>query len=447
VKDFIQQKFLTVPTNYCDWVKMKIRSKSLVFAMSISLLVPASLITTSAVAATTTLTIDSWRTDDAKIWKDILIPIYEKANPNVKLVFAPSPSNEYDSALSLRMKSKTAADIVMCRPYGLTKALIKDKHLTPITGLPGLQNFTKQSQQSWADAKGVPYCMPVASVGAGFYYNKNIFKELKLTVPKTQAEFIGVLEKIKKNGKYTPLVATGLSADSWALDQLGLQLVGPYYWKGDAGGVALDNGTKKVTDPEYVAAFEALASWKPYLPKAFSSVSYSDAEQLFILGRAAIAVDGSWSVKEMAPPGSNVGVFGAPVAKAGDKPYVQVLADFGFGINAASPSQVEAKKLLTWFSTKEFGQALANNLPGFFPLSKEKISIDNKTAQAWLNLRDGAIVTAPIGMDKMNTGTPNWFSVTTNLLNVMMTTKMTGKQAAAELQKSLESWYPPQKKK
>jgi hypothetical protein len=80
-------------------------------------------------------------------------------------------------------------------------------------------------------------------------------------------------------------------------------------------------------------------------------------------------------------------------------------------------------------------------------LSKEKISIDNKTAQAWLNLRDGAIVTAPIGMDKMNTGTPNWFSVTTNLLNVMMTTKMTGKQAAAELQKSLESWYPPQKKK
>ena len=35
--------------------------------MSISLLVPASLMTTSAVAATT-LTIDSWRTDDSKIW-------------------------------------------------------------------------------------------------------------------------------------------------------------------------------------------------------------------------------------------------------------------------------------------------------------------------------------------------------------------------------------------
>ena len=54
-----------------DNFKMKIRSKSLVFAMSISLLVPTSLMTTSAVAATkTTLTIDSWRTDDSKIWKE-----------------------------------------------------------------------------------------------------------------------------------------------------------------------------------------------------------------------------------------------------------------------------------------------------------------------------------------------------------------------------------------
>ncbi|KRO32860.1 MAG: hypothetical protein ABR64_01120 [Actinobacteria bacterium BACL2 MAG-121001-bin67] len=423
---------------------MRIKKASLMFAMSISLIIPASVI--PAVAAKTTLVIDSWRTDDSKIWNEILIPMYEKANPNVDLVWAPTPSNEYDSALSLRMKSGTAADVIMCRPYGLTKAFIKDKHLLPITGLPGLQNFTKQSMQSWADASGVPYCMPVASVGAGFYYNKNIFKELKLKVPKTQKQFIRVLKKIKKNGKYTPIVAAGLDADNWALDQIGLQLVGPYYWKGDAGGVALDNGTRKVTDPEYVAAFEAMASWKPYLPKTFSSISYSDAEQLFILGRAAIAVEGSWSVKEMAPPGSNVGVFGAPVAKAGDKPYVQVLADFGFGINSASPSQAEAKKLLTWFSTKEFGQALANNIPGFFPLSKEKISVDNKTAQAWLDLRNGAIVTAPIGMDKMNTGSPNWFSVTTNILNKMMTTKMTGKEAAAELQKSLESWYPPQMK-
>jgi len=433
-------------TNYCDWETMKIKKASLIFALGISLIIPASVLATSAVAATTTLTIESWRTDDSAFWKNTLIPMYEKAHPGVKINWAPTSANEYDSALGIRIKGKTAGDVIMCRPYGTTKTFIKNKNLIPLTGLPGLSNFTTQSEQSWSDANGVPYCVPAASVGAGFYYNKDIFAKLNLTPPKTQAELITVLDKIKKDGRYTPIALAGTSADSWALDQMGLELVGPYYWKGDAGGVALDNGTRKATDPEYVAAFSALASWKPYLSKAVSTNSYTDAEQLFILGRAAILVDGSWSVKEVAPPGKNVGVFGAPVAKAGDKPYVQVLADHGFGINSASPNQAEAKKLLTWFTTKEFAQAYANGLPGFFPLSKEKISIDNPMAQAWLNLRDGAVIAAPIGMDKMNTGTPNFFSVMTNILNVMMTTKTTPEQAAAQFQKSLSSWYPPQAK-
>lgn len=425
---------------------MKISKVSLVLATSIALIIPTSIVNAIAAGKTTTLTIESWRADDSVFWKETLIPMYQKANPDVKIVWAPTPSNEYDSALSLRIKGKTAGDVIMCRPYGLTKTLIKNKNLVPLTGLPGLTNFTTQSMQSWSNASAVPYCVPSASVGAGFYYNKDIFKKLNLTAPKTQAEFIAVLEKIKKDGKYTPIVAAGASSDSWALDQMGLELVGPNYWKGDAGGKALDDGTRKATDPEYVAAFAALASWKPYLPKGFSTINYTDAEQLFILGRAAILVEGSWSVKEIAPPGKNVGVFGPPVAKAGDKPYVQVLADHGFGINSASPSQAAAKKLLTWFTTKEFAQAYANGLPGFFPLSKEKISIDNPMAQAWLNLRDGANVTAPIGMDKMNTGNPNFFSVINNILNVMMTTKKTPEQAAADLQKSLETWYPPQTK-
>ena len=63
---------------------MRIKKASLMFAMSISLIIPASVI--PAVAAKTTLVIDSWRTDDSKIWNEILIPMYEKANPNVDLV-------------------------------------------------------------------------------------------------------------------------------------------------------------------------------------------------------------------------------------------------------------------------------------------------------------------------------------------------------------------------
>jgi raffinose/stachyose/melibiose transport system substrate-binding protein len=73
---------------------MKIKKVSLVFAMSMSLIVPTSLVATSAQAAPVTLTIESWRADDSVFWKNTLIPMYEKANPGVKIVWAPTPSNE-----------------------------------------------------------------------------------------------------------------------------------------------------------------------------------------------------------------------------------------------------------------------------------------------------------------------------------------------------------------
>jgi ABC-type glycerol-3-phosphate transport system substrate-binding protein len=39
----------------------------------------------------------------------------------------------------------------------------------------------------------------------GFLYNKAIFKELGLTVPETEKDFLAVLDKIKASGKYFPL--------------------------------------------------------------------------------------------------------------------------------------------------------------------------------------------------------------------------------------------------
>jgi raffinose/stachyose/melibiose transport system substrate-binding protein len=425
---------------------MKIKNAIFATLLSTSMVVLSTFSIASAASKPVTLRIESWRAEDTAFWNKSVIPVFKKLYPNINIIFAPTNANEYDSALNLRMQGRTAGDIIMCRPYGSTKTFIKNKNLVPLTGLPGLQNFTKQALESWSSRAGVPYCVPAASVGAGFYYNKDIFKELKVTPPTTQAQFIAMLEKVKKNGRYTPIVAAGNSGDAWALDQMGLEMIGPNYYQGDVGSKALDDGKMKATDPKFVAALSALASWKPYLPKAFSTISYNDAEQLFTLGKVAVLAEGSWSINQVALPGMNVGVFGPPVAKAGDKPYVQVLADHGFGLNSASPSQAAGKLFLSWLAGKDFAQAYANALPGFFPLINQKITVSNPMARAWLNLRNGAILTAPIGLDKMNEGTPNWPSVINNLLNVMMTTNKTSKATAVALQKSLESWYPPQMK-
>ena len=84
----------------------------------------------------------------------------------------------------------------------------------------------------------------MASVIHGFIYNKEIFKELGLTPPKTVAEFHAVIEKIKADGRYTPIDMG--TADQWEAATMGFQNIGPNYWHGEEGRKALIAGTAKV---------------------------------------------------------------------------------------------------------------------------------------------------------------------------------------------------------
>jgi raffinose/stachyose/melibiose transport system substrate-binding protein len=393
-----------------------------------------------------TLKLETWRTEDASIWNEKIIPVFEKKNPGIKIDFAPTNYNEYGSAITTRLQGGTAGDLITQIPYGSTLVQMKQGQLESIKGLAGLANYSKAAIAPWS-FNGSPYCVPLASVGAGFFYNKDIFKELNLKVPTTQSEFISVLNAIKKNGKYTPLALGGASADSWALDQMGLESVGPNYWKGDTGRAGIENGTMKVTDSQFVAAFKALNSWKPYFPKGFAAVTYPDALQLFALGKAAIFPDGSWDITEVTKNGLNVGVFAPPVQKAGDQVYAQSLPDHAACLNAVSPNKKEAKVFLQWLTTPQFAQLYADSIPGFYPMSSAPVKLSNALGQAWFNLRKApAKVSTPVGLN-MNQGASNWGAVVGSALNKMLTSdSFSPEQAAKQVQTSIASWYEPQKK-
>ena len=58
-------------------------------------------------APVTTLKIESWRYDDLPVWRDNIIPAFEKAHPNIKVRFVPTPPAEYDSALGAKLTEMT----------------------------------------------------------------------------------------------------------------------------------------------------------------------------------------------------------------------------------------------------------------------------------------------------------------------------------------------------
>ncbi|MCM3657326.1 ABC transporter substrate-binding protein [Agromyces mediolanus] len=390
---------------------------------------------------TTKIVLGTWRTEDAAMWENDIIPAFEKSHPGITVEYAPVDTNDYNAAIQSQIEGGTGPDVIMCRPFDVNRSWIEQGYFDSLAELDAVSTFPETALAAWEGDDGTPYCVPVASVLAGFYYNTAIFDELGLEVPTTQAEFLDVLDAVKEDGTYTPL-ALG-SADGWQLAYNMLYQVGPNAWHGEDGRLGLIDGTKKLTDPDFVEGFRVFDSFKDYLPKGYESISYEDMTQLFTLGQAAILPDGSWQISQVTSTGLDVGVFGAPPAAAGEQRYQQEMADMAFGLNAAGKQKEAATEFLEWLGTPEFQQLYVNKLPGFFSMGSEPVSYDNPLAQEFADLKEGAELTSRLALDRLSAGQPPLDDEIWRVAQLMYNSGLSPEEATAELQKGLDSWYTP----
>jgi raffinose/stachyose/melibiose transport system substrate-binding protein len=408
-------------------------------------LLGTTLLAGPAVAQDVNLTIESWRNDDLAIWQEQIIPAFEASHPGITLTFTPSAPPEYNAALNAKLDAGSAGDLIACRPFDASLELFNKGKLADLTDLKAMANFSDVAKSGWSSDDGSKtFCVPMASVIHGFIYNKQAFEELGLTVPTTEAEFFAVLDKIKEDGTYIPL-SMGTN-DQWEAATMGYQNIGPNYWKGEEGRLALLKGEQKLTDPQWVAPFTTIAKWKDYLGDGFEAQTYPDSQNLFTLGRAAIYPAGSW---EIAPFEAQIqgafemGAFPPPVPNAGDKCYISDHVDIAMGLNAASPNAEAAKQFLEWVGSPEFAQLYANALPGFFPLQTAPVTLENPLAQEFVSWRETCESTIRSTYQILSRGTPNLENETWNAsANVIRGTE-TPEAAAARLQQGLDSWYKP----
>ncbi|GGD32089.1 sugar ABC transporter substrate-binding protein [Aureimonas glaciei] len=395
--------------------------------------------------AQTTLTIESWRNDDLAVWQEKIIPVFEAAHPDIKVVFSPSAPTEYNSALSAKLDAGSGGDLVACRPFDASLALFEKGQLADLSALPGIENFGDVAKTAWSTDDGAKtFCVPMASVLHGFMYNKKAFADLGLEVPATEDEFFAVLDKIKADGTYIPL-AMG-TKDQWEAATMGYQNIGPNYWKGEEGRKALIAGTQKLTDADWVKPYEVLAKWADYMGDGYQAQTYPDSQNLFTLGRAAIYPTGSWEISPFKPQVDfEMGAFKPPVPKAGDTCYISDHPDIAMGLNAKSPNQEAAKTFLSWVASPEFATIYANEAPGFFPLIDAKVELTDPLAQEFVKWRSECTPTIRSTYQILSRGTPNLENETwAESANVMNKTE-TPAQAAEKLQKGLDSWYKPAK--
>ena len=409
------------------------------------LLLSTALVTagSGAFAQDVTLTIESWRNDDLTLWQDVIIPAFEAQNPGIKVKFTPSAPAEYNAVLNSKLDAGSAGDLITCRPFDASLALFDDGKLADLTDLPAMANFSDVAKSAWqTDDGSATFCVPMASVIHGFIYNKDAFAEVGVEVPTTEDEFFAVLDAFKEEGSYIPM-AMGTN-DQWEAATMGYQNIGPNYWKGEEGRLALIAGEEKLTDPQWVEPYATLAKWAPYLGDGFEAQTYPDSQNIFTLGRAAIYPAGSWEISGFNTQADfEMGAFKPPVKAAGDTCYISDHTDIAMGLNAASPNAEAARTFLDWMGTEEFATIYANALPGFFSLSSHEIAMEDPLAQEFVSWRGECESTIRSTYQILSRGTPNLENETWGASAAAIKGTKTPEELGAELEAGLASWYAP----
>ncbi|WP_170347916.1 MULTISPECIES: ABC transporter substrate-binding protein [Ruegeria] len=406
-------------------------------------LLGTTLMATTAYAEDVTLTIESWRNDDLTLWQDQIIPAFEAQHPGIKIDFTPSAPAEYNAVLNSKLDAGSAGDLITCRPFDASLALYDAGHLTDLSGVDAMSNFSDVAKSAWqTDDGAVTFCVPMASVIHGFIYNKDAFAELGIEVPTTEDEFFAALDKIREDGTYIPM-AMGTN-DQWEAATMGYNNIGPNYWKGEEGRQALIAGEQKLTDEAWTAPYATLARWGEYLGDGYEAQTYPDSQNIFTLGRAAIYPAGSWEISGFNTQADfEMGAFKPPVRNAGDTCYISDHTDIGIGMNAATEHPEAAETFLTWVASPEFAEIFGNALPGFFPLSNTPVELQDPLAKEIVGWRDECESTIRSTYQILSRGTPNLENETWGASVAAIKGAKSPEDLGAELQEGLASWYAP----
>ncbi len=142
-----------------------------------------------------------------------LAKAFEKANPTTTVKVETRPGGtDGDNLIKTRLATGEMNDVFFYNSGSLLQALHPDQTLVSLSDEPWAKDVTKDFKQSVSTSKGM-YGAPIGTTfDGGIMYNKKVYQQLGLSVPKTWAQFISNSEKIKAAGKTPVLVSYG---DTW----------------------------------------------------------------------------------------------------------------------------------------------------------------------------------------------------------------------------------------
>ncbi|MFP5115926.1 ABC transporter substrate-binding protein [Bacillaceae bacterium C204] len=299
---------------------------------------------------------------NADIWGEessalkVMYDLYQKDHPKIKLKQV--TVKEMGTALA----AGEAPDLILQGPFEAEEAY-KQGYIEPLNKYYEKYKYDKD-MFGWAKNSylfnGKYIGIPWNYEGLMLVYNKTMFDKNGWKVPTNYNEVTALVKQMESKSIIPFAWGTSDCAgcDDWWVSSMVNSVLGK------EGAKQLFSGDKKWTDPKIVEAVQRYSDfWNEghVTNKKSQAISQTDATQLFITGKAAMKLDGTWSLASDLKTDFEVGYAPFPSWAPDGKPIIPLGIGGGFTINAKSKHKKEVAELLSYFFHKEVVQAMAKN--------------------------------------------------------------------------------------
>lgn len=283
-----------------------------------------------------------------------LIGDFEAQNPGVKIVQNAPPDSW--GVLRTRLIGNDAPEIFTSWGGPDYRMWVESGYIADLTDLPAIKNVADDARELLR-VNGRDYLIAIARNVLGLWVNVDMFKQLNLNYPTTWAEMIKVCDAFRAAG-ITPALLCG--KDLWTLqEEIQVHLLTMPSWR------ELDKDVEKHTvdfsdrSKPYYQDVRDMAQrviiWCSYGQEDVLGTGPDQLRNDFATGKAAMCVDGSWSIPEFlgSNPNLNFTMIPFPAVNARDTLITHAPDDFAVTYSATAKYPDIAKKFMEFMASKE----------------------------------------------------------------------------------------------
>lgn len=263
---------------------------------------------------------------------DSVISQLQDKYPDVE--FVNESGEDYNNKAKMEFSSGDGYDLVLTDDLGLT-ALRESGYLLELSEYAEERGWVEKQDEGATNfynqrTPGEMYTIGMNYAPIVVYYNKDIFEELNLEIPKTLEEYENVLKTATEAG-YIGAENAKDNINGWYIQSI-VQNKAPF--EDILKWYYLEDSKESVANA-FKESEEIVKSWSEagYFRKDWQGIDYGDTASLFGQGQTAMSIDGNWAFSDYESTGLNVGIFAFPgVDDASKENYIINPVDAAFAI-------------------------------------------------------------------------------------------------------------------